>query len=103
LWRSSTVYAGLFLGIPLFALMGWVGSRKLPRKNFFRFIGLILMIVIASYAATGCGGSFTKPTTVTTNNSFPAGNYLVQVVATDNSKPTPNKYYAVVPLTVNSN
>jgi hypothetical protein len=79
--------------------MGWIGSRKSPRRNFFRFIGLVLMTVIASYAATGCGGSF-NPTKVNTSSSVQPGNYLVQVVATDQNG---NNYYAVVPLTVNSN
>ncbi|MGA2169340.1 MAG: Ig-like domain repeat protein [Terracidiphilus sp.] len=97
--RSSTIYAGLFLGMPLVALMGWIGSRKSPRKNFFRFIGLILMIAIASYAATGCGGSFTKPPPITTTYAVQPGYYLVQVIATDKNG---NQYYAVVPLTVNN-
>jgi hypothetical protein len=81
--------------------MGWVGSRKSSRKNFFRFIGLILLIVAASYAATGCGGSFTRPTSsVPTGFSLGAGNYYVQVIATDQNGVS--QYYAVVPMTVNN-
>jgi hypothetical protein len=94
--RSSNIYAAAFLGIPLFALLGWVGSRKSPRRNLFRFIGLMLLIVGMSYA-TGCGGSFTRPPAQPTGGTV-AGNYLIQVVATDQAGA---KYYAVVPLTVN--
>jgi hypothetical protein len=86
------------LGIPLFALMGWVGSRKSPRKNFFRFLGLILLLVGVSYAS-GCGGSFTS-TSKSTNTGIAPGSYLVQVVATDQNG---NKYYAAVPLDVSAN
>jgi hypothetical protein len=87
-----------FLGVPLLALMGWVGSRKSPRRNFFRFLGLILLLVGVSYAS-GCGGSFTSTSTPTTSG-INAGNYLVQVVGTDqNGIP----YYAVIPLDVSQN
>jgi hypothetical protein len=87
-----------FLGIPLFALMGWVGSRKSPRKNFFRFLGLILLLVGVSYAS-GCGGSFTS-TSKSTSSGIAPGSYLVQVVGTDQNG---NKYYAAVPLDVSAN
>lgn len=98
LQRSNTISMAAFIGVPLLALMGWVGSRKSPRKNFFRFLGLILMLVGASYA-TGCGGSFTSSSR-STSTGVPAGNYLVQVVGTDQSG---NSYYGVVPLDVSSN
>jgi hypothetical protein len=95
---SSTISMAAFLGLPLFALMGWVGSRKSPRKNFFRFLGLILLLVGVSYAS-GCGGSFTS-TSKSTSNGIAPGSYLVQVVGTDQNG---NKYYAVVPLDVSAN
>jgi hypothetical protein len=95
---SSNVSLAAFLGIPLFALMGWVGSRKSPRKNFFRFLGLILLLVGVSYAS-GCGGSFTS-TSKSTNTGIGPGSYLVQVVGTDQNG---NKYYAAIPLDVSSN
>lgn len=98
LQRTSTVSLAAFLGIPLFALMGWVGTRKSPRKNFFRFLGLILLLVGVSYAS-GCGGSFTS-TSQTTSTGIAPGSYLVQVVGTDQKG---NKYYAVVPLDVSKN
>jgi hypothetical protein len=98
LQRSNTISMAAFLGVPLLALMGWVGSRKSPRKNFFRFLGLILLLVGASYA-TGCGGSFTSKST-STSTGIPAGNYLVQVVATDQNG---NSYYGAIPLDVSSN
>jgi hypothetical protein len=88
------------LGIPLLALMGWFGNRKSPRRNFFRFIGLILMMVGVTYAVTGCGGSFKQTGSQPSNSGLGVGTYLVQVVATDQAG---NKYFAVVPLTVNSN
>jgi len=95
---NNTISMAAFLGIPLFALMGWVGSRKSPRKNFFRFLGLILLLVGVSYAS-GCGGSFTS-TSKSTNTGIGPGTYLVQVVGTDQNG---NKYYAAVPLDVSSN
>ncbi len=96
LQRSSSIALAAFLGVPFLALLGWVGSRKSPRRNFFRFLGLILLIVGLSYA-TGCGTGFIPPTT-TGGSVIPAGSYYVQVVATDGSGAA---YYAVVPLTVN--
>ena len=98
--RSSTVSLAALLGIPLLALMGWFGNRKSPRRNFFRFIGLILMMVGVTYAVTGCGGSFKQTGSQPSNSGLGVGTYLVQVVATDQAG---NKYFAVVPLTVNSN
>jgi hypothetical protein len=98
LQRSSTIFAATFLGLPILALMGWVGSRKSPRKNCFRFLGLLLLLVGFSYA-TGCGGSFTSQATAGTNG-MAVGNYLVQVVGTDS---VGNKYYAGIPLVVSSN
>jgi hypothetical protein len=95
--RTSSITFAAFLGAPLLALMGWFGSRKSPRRNFFRFLGMILLIVGLSYA-TGCGGNgFTPPTTTSVTSNL-NGSYYVQVVATDqNGAP----YYAAVPLTVN--
>jgi hypothetical protein len=96
--RSNAVSMAAFLGIPLLALMGWVGSRKSPRRNFFRFLGLILLLVGVSYAS-GCGGNFTSSST-TTSTGIAAGNYLVQVVGTDQNSVS---YYAVIPLDVSAN
>ena len=96
LHHSSTIFAATFMGIPIFALLGWFGSRKSPRRNFFRFIGMIVLTVVLSYAA-GCGGSFTRPPPPAAGG-IAAGSYLVQVVATDQNGA---KYYAVVPLVVN--
>jgi hypothetical protein len=101
--RSNTASLAALLGIPLLALMGWFGSRKSPRRNFFRFIGLIVLMVGASYAATGCGGSFTQTGGLPSNGGLPVGSYLVQVIAYGGSNQTGNQYYAVVPLTVNAN
>ena len=96
--KSSNISLAAFLGVPLLALMGWVGSRKSPRKNFFRFLGLLLLLVGVSYAS-GCGGSFTSSSTTTTTG-IAAGNYLVQVVGTDQNG---NSYYSAIPLDVSAN
>jgi hypothetical protein len=96
--RSGTMSLATLLGVPLLALMGWVGSRKSPRRNFFRFLGLILLLVGVSYAS-GCGGSFTSSSTTTTSGIGP-GSYLVQVVGTDQNG---SNYYAAIPLDVSSN
>ena len=92
--RGSITLAA-FWGVPLMALLVWLGNRKSPRRNFFRFLGMLLLIVGLAHAI-GCGGSFTPPPTVT--GGPPVGNYLIQVVATDSNG---TNHYAVVPLTVN--
>jgi hypothetical protein len=96
LQRSSTITLAGLLGVPFLALMGWIGGRKASRRNFFRFIGLILLAVGLSYA-TGCGVGFTPPTQPP-GSAIDAGSYYVQVVATDQNGV---QYFAVVPLTVN--
>jgi len=97
LQRSSTITLAAFLGVPFLALLGWVGGRKSPRKNFFRFIGMILLLVVGLSYATGCGTGYTPPT-VPPGSVIPVGSYYVQVVATDQNNV---QYFAVVPLTVN--
>jgi hypothetical protein len=96
--KSSNISLAAFLGVPLLALLGWVGSRKSPRKNFFRFLGLILLLVGVSYAS-GCGGSFSSSST-TTSTGIAAGSYIVQVVGTDQNG---TSYYAAIPLDVSAN
>jgi len=96
--ESSSISMAAFLGVPLLALLGWVVSRKSPRRNFFRFLGLILLLVGVSFAS-GCGGSFSSSST-TSSSGIAAGSYLVQVVGTDQNGVT---YYAAIPLDVSSN
>jgi hypothetical protein len=98
---SSSIVAAAFLGVPVLALIGWLGHRKSPRRNFFRFLGLILLAVGLGNAIGCGGGSFTPPPRPT--GGIAPGSYLIQVVATDSSKPNSAKYYAVVPLVVNPN
>jgi hypothetical protein len=98
--RTKTMSLAALLGIPLFALAGWIGTRKRPRRNFFRFLGLILLLAGATYAATGCGGSFTETGTQPSGAGLPTGTYLIQVEAQDGAG---KSYFAVVPLTVNAN
>lgn len=97
--HPGTVSLATLAGIPLLILAGWLGGWRRQRKNFLRYMAILLLMVGFSYAVTGCGGSFTR-TQTTTTSSLAKGSYLVQVVAKDSSS---NKYYAVVPLTVNSN
>jgi hypothetical protein len=77
------------------ALLVWLGNRKAPRRNFFRFLG-VLLLVAGLANVIGCGGSFTAPKTSTGGPK--AGTYLIQVVATDSNGIT---HTAVVPLVVN--
>jgi hypothetical protein len=93
--RSSTIYAALVLGVPLFALLGIFGAAKWDRKIFIRILSLVVLLVGLSYA-TGCGGGFTPPP-VPVTPGLPNGSYLVQVVATDGNQ---NNYYATVPLVI---
>jgi hypothetical protein len=93
--KSSTTALAALWGVPLLAILVWFGNRKSPRRNFFRFLGLLLLIIGIGHAI-GCGGSF-KQAVIPTSPVKP-GNYLVQVVATGNDG---HSYYAVVPLSVN--
>jgi hypothetical protein len=94
--RSGDIYAAALLGIPILALLGWFGRMNSSRKNFFRFLGLILMLVGVS-CATGCGGSFTLASTGGGGGLTAGHNYLIQVTAQgDNGA----DYYAVVQLDV---
>jgi hypothetical protein len=100
---SSSVSLAAFLGIPLFALVGWVKGRKSSRRNFFRFLGLIVALVAGISYVTGCGGSFTAPQQLPSSGLAP-GSYLVQVIATDSTAaPNTHTYYAVIPLSVSTN
>jgi large repetitive protein len=92
---SGSIVSAAFWGVPLMALLAWVARRNSPRRNFFRFLGMLLLVVGFSNTI-GCGGSFTRPPTVT--GGPPVGSYLIQVVATDSNK---IEHYAIVPLVVN--
>jgi len=93
--RSNSIASAALWGVPLLALLAWFTQRKSSRRNFFRFIGMLLLIVGIGHAI-GCGGHFNPPTLPT--SPVKSGNYLVQVVATGDDGQT---YYAVVPLSVN--
>jgi hypothetical protein len=96
---SSTVYAAALLGVPFLAALCWFGSKKSPRRNLFRFLGLIVLLLGLSYA-TGCGGGFTPPPPPPVTG-ISAGTYLVQVVGnTTDSTGAAIKAYAEVPLVV---
>jgi large repetitive protein len=89
----STMLAAGLLGIPVFALFGFIRGRKSPGAGLFR----VLAIVAAAFAGLqliGCGGSFTKP--ATNSAQTPPGSYdlLIQGNGSDG-----NQYQAV--LTVN--
>jgi hypothetical protein len=92
---AGSVSAAAFWAVPLLALLAWVARRNSPRRNFFRFLGMLLLVVGLANTI-GCGGSFTRPTPIT--GGPPTGTYLIQVVATDSNGVN---HYAVVPLTVN--
>ena len=93
--RSGSIATAAFWAVPLFALLAWIGQRKSPRRNFFRFLGMLLLIIGLGHTI-GCGGSFNRPTLP--SSSIPAGNYLIQVSGTGSDN---NTYYAVVPVSVN--
>jgi hypothetical protein len=93
--RSGTTTTAAFWGIPLLALLAWFGRRGSPHRSFFRFLGMVALL-IGIGNAIGCGsGGFTRPPTQT--GGATSGSYLVQVVATDSNGA---HYYAVVPLVV---
>jgi hypothetical protein len=92
--QSGSVVTAAFWGVPLLALLAWLSRRNSPRKNFFRFLSMILLVAGLSYTV-GCGGSFTPPHPI--NGGPTPGTYLIQVIAKDS---TGANHYAVVPLTV---
>lgn len=87
--------AATFWGVPVIGLLAWAARKNAARKDLLRYLGIALLIIGMSYGI-GCGGSFTRPPTVT--GGPPVGSYLVQVVATDSNGVN---HYAVVPLVVN--
>lgn len=91
--RSGYLAAGV-LGIPLLGLLGLLGGGRKSGAAIFR-IFLIVGIAIGAMHLCGCGGSFTRPTTV--SGSTPPGSYdvLVQGTGSDNQP-----YQAVVELNV---
>ena len=93
--RSGSIATAAFWAVPLFALLAWIGQRKSPRRNFFRFLGMLLLVIAIGHTI-GCGGSFNRPTLP--SSPIPAGNYLIQVSGTGSDN---NTYYAVVPVSVN--
>jgi hypothetical protein len=93
--RSGSIATAAFWAVPLFALLAWIGQRKSPRRNFFRFLGMLLLVIGLGHTI-GCGGSFNRP--ILPSSSIPAGNYLIQVSGTGSDN---NTYYAVVPVSVN--
>lgn len=93
---SSTLYAASLLSIPFLAVLTWFGSRKSERRNLFRFLELIVLLVGLSFL-TACGGGFTTTLQNPTPTGELSGNYLVQVQAQDGAG---NSFYAVLPMQV---
>ncbi|MFC5863369.1 Ig-like domain repeat protein [Acidicapsa dinghuensis] len=87
--------AAAFWGMPAIGFLAWAARKSKGRKDLMRYLGIALLIIGMSYGI-GCGGSFTRPPTVT--GGPPVGSYLVQIVATDSNG---INHYAVVPLVVN--
>jgi len=94
---GNGLYLAGIVGAPLLALVGLIGGRNSRRARVLRYLSLIAVAMGIAFA-TGCGGSFNRPAAPTASG-IAAGNYLVQVVATDSSSHT---YYAEVPLVVNA-
>jgi hypothetical protein len=93
---ASSVALAALGGVPLFAALAWFGGRRSPCRNFFRFLG-VLILLFGIGNAIGCGGGgFTLSGQPHSGTTY--GNYLVQVTGTDPS--TGISYYAVVPLSV---
>jgi hypothetical protein len=92
---SASIASAAFWGVPFMALLVWLANRKSPRRNFFRFLGALLLMAGVLHTV-GCGGHFTPPPTVTGGPAV--GTYLIQVVGTDSNG---IQHDAVVPLTVN--
>ncbi len=95
---SNTIYAATFFTVPFLALLGWWGTRRSSRRNLFRFLGMVVLLIGLSFA-TGCGESVTRASIPVTTGLSP-GSYLVQVVATGSSG---NSYFAEVPINVIAN
>ncbi len=97
--QPSATYLASLLGVPIFAVIGWFATARSARRNLFRFLGLVPLLIGLSYA-TGCGGSFHSTSVLSTATGLQPGSYVVQVVATDQSG---NNYFGQVPLSVVKN
>lgn len=93
---GSSVALAALGGVPIFAVLAVFSRRRSQRYNFFRFLG-VLLLLFGIGNAIGCGsGGFTLSGQPHSGTTY--GNYLVQVTGTDPS--TGISYYAVVPLSV---
>jgi hypothetical protein len=94
--RTTAITLAALGGAPLFAILAWFGRRRSMQRNFFRFLGALLLLFSIGNAI-GCGsGGFTLSPQQQSGTTY--GNYLVQVTGTDPT--TGASYYAVVPLSV---
>ncbi|MGC2638095.1 MAG: hypothetical protein WA294_13010, partial [Acidobacteriaceae bacterium] len=91
---SIRMYAAA-LATPFFAMIVWLGTKKSPRRNFFRFLGMFLVIV-GMASLNGCGGNFTGPN-ISVKTPIPPGAYYIEAVANDSSG---NPYYSVIPVDI---
>jgi len=91
----TSVFAASLLGIPILALIGFLYGGKSSGKTFFRFLAIVFMMATV-LQGIGCGGSFTRPSTVT-GGLTPAGSYLLLVQGTGTDKQV---YTAVVQVNV---
>ena len=93
---SSPMYLASLLGMPIFAVIAWFGTRRSSRRNLLRFLGLVLVFIGLCYT-DGCGGGSFNTTQLPQSSGIPAGSYQVQVIATDANG---TNYYAQLPVTV---
>jgi hypothetical protein len=91
----TSVFTASLLGIPILALIGFLYGGKSSGKTFFRFLAIVFMMATV-LQGIGCGGSFTRPSTVT-GGLTPAGSYLLLVQGTGTDKQV---YTAVVQVNV---
>lgn len=81
--RTGILQAAGLWYVPLLALALWLCRRGSSRRSFFRFLGMLLLVITIS-SAIGCSsGSFKSPTIPTGGTQ--AGDYLVQATATDSN------------------
>jgi len=95
--RTGIMQAAALWYVPLLALAAWLCRRNRSRRSFFRFLGMLLLVIAIS-SAIGCSSGSFKNTPIPPGGTQ-AGDYLIQATATDSNGDTHTAIVAINVLT----